>query len=162
MIPWFKPADEGEPFKVISGDYVTTEDGTGIVHIAPTFGADDKKVAANFGVPGMIVIDKDGRRQAQVDHDGRFYPIEDLDPEYVRTHVDPSYKEYSGRYVKNAFDDSLPADAPTLDVDLCMMMKEDGRVFRSRSRPTAILTAGERTSRFSTILSTPGSSRPPP
>lgn len=130
LIPWFKPADEGEPFKVISGDYVTTEDGTGIVHIAPTFGADDKKVAANFGVPGMIVIDKDGRRQAQVDHDGRFYPIEDLDPEYVRTHVDPSYKEYSGRYVKNAFDDSLPADAPTLDVDLCMMMKEDGRVFR--------------------------------
>ena len=130
LIPWFRPIEEGEPFRVISGDYVTTEDGTGVVHIAPTFGADDKKVAANYGVPGMMVLDKDGKRQAQVDHDGRFYPIEDLDPEYVRTHVDPSYKEYSGRYVKNAFDDSLPADAPTLDIDLCMMMKMDGRAFR--------------------------------
>ena len=130
LIPWFQPIEEGEPFRVISGDYVTTEDGTGVVHIAPTFGADDKKVAANYGVPGMMVLDKDGKRQAQVDHDGRFYPIEDLDPEYVRTHVDPSYKEYSGRYVKNAFDDSLPADAPTLDIDLCMMMKMDGRAFR--------------------------------
>ena len=130
LIPWFKPVEEGEAFRVISGDYVTTEDGTGVVHIAPTFGADDKKVAANFGVPGMMVIDKDGKRQAQVDHDGRFYPIEDLDPEYVSSHVDPSYKEYAGRYVKNAFDDSLPADAPTLDVDLCMMMKMDGRAFK--------------------------------
>ena len=130
LIPWFSAIDEGEPFRVISGDYVTTEDGTGIVHIAPTFGADDKKVAANFGVPGIIVIDKDGKRQAQVDHEGRFYPLENLDPEYVAKYVDPSYKEFSGRYVKNAFDDSLPADAPTLDVDLCMMMKQDGRCFK--------------------------------
>jgi isoleucyl-tRNA synthetase len=130
LIPWFKPVEKGEPFRVISGDYVTTEDGTGVVHIAPTFGADDKKVAANFGVPGMMVIDKNGKMQAQVDHDGRFYPLEDLDPEYVKTHVDPSYREYSGRYVKNAYDDSLPADAPTLDFDLCMMMKQDGRLFR--------------------------------
>ena len=130
LIPWFSPVDEGEAFRVISGDYVTTEDGTGIVHIAPTFGADDKKVSANFGVPGIIVIDKDGKRQAQVDHEGRFCRIEDLDPEYVKTHVDPSYKEFSGRYVKNSFDDSIPADAPTLDVDLCMMMKQDGRCFK--------------------------------
>ena len=130
LIPWFKPVDEGEPFRVISGDYVTTEDGTGIVHIAPTFGADDKKVAANFGVPGLMVIDKEGRKQAQVDHEGRYYRIEDLDPGYVSTHVGPGYAEYAGRYVKNAFDDSLPADAPTLDVDLCMMMKQDGRCFR--------------------------------
>ena len=130
LIPWFSPVDEGEAFRVISGDYVTTEDGTGIVHIAPTFGADDKKVSANFGVPGIIMIDKDGKRQAQVDHEGRFYRIEDLDPEYVKAHVDPSYKEFSGRYVKNAFDDSIPADAPTLDVDLCMMMKQDGRCFK--------------------------------
>ena len=127
LIPWFSPVDEGEAFRVISGDYVTIEDGTGIVHIAPTFGADDKKVATNFGVPGIIVIDKDGKRQAQVDHEGRFYRVEDLDPEYVKAHVDPSYNEFSGRYVKNAFDDTLPADAPTLDVDLCMMMKLDGR-----------------------------------
>ena len=130
LIPWFSPVDEGEAFRVISGDYVTTEDGTGIVHIAPTFGADDKKVAANFGVPGIMMIDKDGKKQAQVDHEGRFYRIEDLDPEYVKAHVDPSYKEFSGRFVKNAFDDSIPADAPTLDVDLCMMMKQDGRCFR--------------------------------
>ena len=130
LIPWFKPVEAGEPFRVISGDYVTTEDGTGIVHIAPTFGADDKRVAAAFGVPGIMVKDSEGKMQAQVDHDGRFYPIEDLDSEYVAGYVDPSYKEYSGRYVKNAFDDSLPADAPTLDVDLCMMMKQDGRVFR--------------------------------
>ena len=130
LIPWFTPVEEGEAFRVISGDYVTTEDGTGIVHIAPTFGADDKKVAANFGVPGIMMIDKDGKRQAQVDHEGRFYPIEDLDPEYVEKYVDPSYKEFAGRYVKNAFDDSIPADAPTLDVDLCMMMKQDGRCFK--------------------------------
>ena len=130
LIPWFKPAEEGDAFRVISGDYVSTEEGTGIVHIAPTFGADDKRVAAAFGVPGMMVRDKDGKLQAQVDHEGRFCRLEDLDPDFVRTNVDPSYSEYAGRYVKNAFDDSLPADAPTLDVDLCMMMKQDGRCFR--------------------------------
>ncbi|MCI5720706.1 MAG: isoleucine--tRNA ligase [Bacteroidales bacterium] len=130
LIPWFKPVQEGEAFRVISGDYVTTEDGTGIVHIANTFGADDKRVAENFGVPPIMVIDKDGKMQAQVDHDGRSYPLEDLDPEYVKEYVDPSYKEFAGRYVKNAFDDSLPADAPTLDFDLCMMMKQDGRLFK--------------------------------
>ena len=130
LIPWFKPVQEGEAFRVISGDYVTTEDGTGIVHIANTFGADDKRVAENFGVPPIMIIDKDGKMQAQVDHDGRFYPLEDLDPEYVKEYVDPSYKEFAGRYVKNAFDDSLPADAPTLDFDLCMMMKQDGRLFK--------------------------------
>ena len=78
----------------------------------------------------MMVLDKNGKSQAQVDHEGRYYRVEDLDPEYVATHVNPEYKEYAGRYVKNAFDDSLPADAPTLDVDLCMMMKQDGRCFR--------------------------------
>lgn len=130
LFPWFRPIEEGEPFRVISGDYVSTEEGTGIVHIAPTFGADDKRVAADFGVPGMMVIDKDGKRQAQVNHEGRFYPLEDLDADYVRTHVDPSYKAFAGRFVKNAFDDSLPADAPTLDFDLCMEMKADGRAFK--------------------------------
>ena len=132
LIPWFKPCEEGDAFRVISGDYVTTEDGTGVVHIAPTFGADDKKVAANFGIPAIMVIDKDGKTQAQVDHDGRFYPVEDLDPEYVREYVDPSYSEYAGRFVKNAYDDSLPEGAPTLDIDLCMMMKADGRLFKSQ------------------------------
>lgn len=130
LIPWFKPL-EGDAFRVITGDYVSTDEGTtGIVHIAPTFGADDKKVAAAAGIAPMMVLDRNCNTQPQVDHDGRFYPLEDLDPEYVKTHVSPEYKEYAGRYVKNAFDDSLPKDAPTLDIDLCMMMKMDGRAFK--------------------------------
>ena len=130
LIPWFKPL-EGDAFRVITGDYVSTDEGTtGIVHIAPTFGADDKKVAAAAGIAPMMVLDRNCNPQPQVDHDGRFYPLEDLDPEYVKTHVSPEYKEYAGRYVKNAFDDSLPKDAPTLDIDLCMMMKMDGRAFK--------------------------------
>ena len=128
LIPWLKPL-EGDAFRVISGDYVTTEDGTGIVHIAPTFGADDKRVAAAFDIPPMMVVDCDGRRQAQVDRQGRFFRLEDMDEAYRAT-VDPSYVEFSGRYVKNAFDDSLPKDAPTLDVDLCMMLKAAGQAFR--------------------------------
>ena len=130
LIPWFKPL-EGDAFRVIPGDYVSVDEGTtGIVHIAPTFGADDKKVATAAGIPPMMVLDKNGNRQPQVDHDGRFYPLEDLDAEYVKNFVSPEYAEYAGRYVKNAFDDSLPKDAPTLDIDLCMMMKMDGRAFR--------------------------------
>ena len=129
LIPWFKPIN-GDAFKVISGDYVTTEDGTGVVHIAPTFGADDKKVAAAFGIAPMQLKDASGFLQPLVDREGRFYRLEDMDPAYASGHVSPEYAEYAGRYVKNAFDDSIPADAPTLDVDLCMMMKMDGRAFR--------------------------------
>jgi len=128
LIPWFRP-DEGA-FRVILGDYVSTEEGTGIVHIAPTFGADDAKVAKAAGVPGLVVIDRNGDPQAQVDPRGRFYRVEDLDPEYVKERVSDEYREWAGRYVKNAYDDSLPADAPTLDVDLCVMMKATGKVFR--------------------------------
>ena len=128
LIPWFRP-DEGA-FRVIPGDYVSTEEGTGIVHIAPTFGADDAKVAKAAGVPGLVVIDRNGDPQAQVDPRGRFYRVEDLDPEYVEERVSDEYREWAGRYVKNAYDDSLPADAPTLDVDLCVMMKSTGKVFR--------------------------------
>lgn len=128
LIPWFRP-DEGA-FRVIPGDYVSTEEGTGIVHIAPTFGADDAKVAKAAGVPGLVVIDRNGDPQAQVDPCGRFYRVEDLDPEYVKERVSDEYREWAGRYVKNAYDDSLPADAPTLDVDLCVMMKATGKVFR--------------------------------
>lgn len=128
LIPWFRP-DEGA-FRVIPGDYVSTEEGTGIVHIAPTFGADDAKVAKAAGVPGLVVIDRNGNPQAQVDPRGRFYRVEDLDPEYVKERVSDEYREWAGRYVKNAYDDSLPADAPTLDVDLCVMMKATGKVFR--------------------------------
>ena len=128
LIPWFRP-DEGA-FRVSPGDYVSTEEGTGIVHIAPTFGADDAKVAKAAGVPGLVVIDRNGDPQAQVDPRGRFYRVEDLDPEYVKERVSDEYREWAGRYVKNAYDDSLPADAPTLDVDLCVMMKSTGKVFR--------------------------------
>ncbi len=129
LIPWFKPLD-GDAFKVISGDYVTTEDGTGIVHIAPTFGADDKKVANNFGIGAVMIVDKAGNRQAQVSREGRFYPLEEIDPNFVKDFVAKDYAEYAGRYVKNAYDDSLSADAPTLDIDLCVMMKADGRAFK--------------------------------
>ena len=128
LIPWFRP--DGDAFRVIPGDYVTTEDGTGIVHIAPTFGADDKRVAAASGIAAIMPVDRDGNRRAQVDLAGRFFRLEDLDPAYVAESVDPSYREFAGRYVKNAYDDTLPADAPTLDLDLCLMMKADGRLFR--------------------------------
>ncbi len=131
LIPWFKPV-EGEAFRVILGDYVTTEDGTGIVHIAPTFGADDKRVAAAAGIPGIMPIDKDGNPQAQVDRQGRFYRLEDLDPDYVARFVDPSYKEFAGRYVKSGFLKYFEGkeEETSLDVDLCLMMKADGRLFK--------------------------------
>ena len=128
LIPWFRP-DEGA-FRVIPGDYVTTEDGTGVVHIAPTFGADDAKVARAAGVPGLFVTDKDGNPQAQVDPQGRFYRIGDLDPAYAADRVSASYAEWAGRYVKNAYDSSLAPDAPTLDVDICLMLKASGKAFR--------------------------------
>ena len=128
LIPWFRP-DEGA-FRVIPGDYVTTEDGTGIVHIAPTFGADDAKVAKIAGVPGLYVTDKDGVPQAQVDPQGRFYRLEDLDPAYVADRVDGSYAEWAGRFVKNAYDSTLAADAPTLDIDICVMLKAANKAFR--------------------------------
>ena len=127
LIPWFRP-DEGA-FRVILGDYVTVEDGTGVVHIAPTFGADDAKVAKAAGVPPLMVTDAEGNPQAQVDPKGRFYRIEDLDPEYVAERVSPEYSEWAGRYVKNAYDSTLPADAPTLDVDICVMLKGSNKAF---------------------------------
>ena len=128
LIPWFRP--DGDAFRVIPGDYVSTEEGTGIVHIAPTFGADDAKVGRAAGIAALQVIDRNGDPQAQVDLQGRFCRLEDLDPAYVATHVSPDYKEWSGRYVKNAYDSSLPADAPTLDIDLCVMLKAAGKAFR--------------------------------
>jgi isoleucyl-tRNA synthetase len=129
LIPWFKP--DGDAFRVISGDYVTTSDGTGIVHIAPTFGADDKRVAAAAGIGGIMPLDKDGNPQAQVDRQGRFMRLEDMDPAYAAT-VDPSYKEYSGRYVKAGYKKYFEKEDEegTLDIDLCVMMKADGRAFK--------------------------------
>ena len=129
LIPWFKP--DGEAFRVISGDYVTTSEGTGIVHIAPTFGADDKRVAAAAGIGAIMPIDRDGNPQAQVDRQGRFFRLEDMDPAYAAT-VDPSYKEYSGRYVKAGYKQYFEhvEEEGTLDIDLCVMMKADGRAFK--------------------------------
>ena len=130
LIPWFKP--DGDAFRVIPGDYVTTEDGTGIVHIAPTFGADDKRVAAAAGIGAVMPVDLDGNPQAQVDRQGRFCRLEDLDPEYVKNNVDPSYKEYAGRYVKAGYKQYFEHvdEEGTLDIDLCVMMKSDGRAFK--------------------------------
>lgn len=129
LIPWFKLGDGA--FKVILGDYVTTEDGTGVVHIAGTFGADDARVSRENGVPSLFVKDINGDLQAQVDLKGRFCRIEDLDPEYVKTNVNVAeYSEWAGRYVKNAYDETLPSDAPTLDVDLCVYLKQKGQAFR--------------------------------
>ena len=129
LIPWFKP--DGDAFRVISGDYVTTSDGTGIVHIAPTFGADDKRVAAATGIGAIMPIDKDGNPQAQVDRQGRFMRLEDMDPAFAAT-VDASYKEYSGRYVKAGYKQYFEhvEEEGTLDIDLCVMMKADGRAFK--------------------------------
>ena len=128
LIPWFNPGEGA--FRLIPGDYVTTEDGTGIVHIAPTFGADDKKVADAAGVPPMMVLDRNGDLQAQVDLQGRMFRIEELDEKFKAERMDPSYAEWSGRYVKNAYDSSLPEDAPTLDVDICVMLKSQGKAFK--------------------------------
>ena len=129
LIPWFKPS--GDAFRVITGDYVTTSDGTGIVHIAPTFGSDDKRGAAAAGIGEIMPVDKDGNRQAQVDRQGRFMRLEDMDPAYAAT-VDPSYKEYSGRYVKAGYKKYFEKEDEegTLDIDLCVMMKADGRAFK--------------------------------
>ena len=129
LIPWFKP--DGDAFRVIPGDYVTTEDGTGIVHIAPTFGADDKRVAAAAGIVGIMPVDRDGNPQAQVDRQGRFMRLEDMDPAYAAT-VDPSYAPFSGRYVKTGFKEYFEkqTEETNLDVDLCLWMRADGRVFR--------------------------------
>ena len=129
LIPWFKP--DKESFRVIAGDYVTTSDGTGIVHIAPTFGADDKRVAEAAGIGAVMPLDREGNPQAQVDRQGRFMRLEDMDPAYAAT-VDASYKEYSGRYVKAGYKEyfeHVPEEG-TLDIDLCVMMKADGRAFK--------------------------------
>ncbi len=110
-----------------------TEDGTGIVHIAPTFGADDDRVARQNGIAPLMVTDRAGKRQPMVDRTGKFFLIADMDPEFVKTHVDTTaYKEYEGRFVKNAYDPKLTDNDPTLDIDIyiCMKMKAAGQAFR--------------------------------
>lgn len=129
LIPWVKPM--GDAFRVITGDYVTTSDGTGIVHIAPTFGADDDRVARAAGIAPLFMVDTAGKNYPMVDRSGRFFRLEDLDPAFVKENVDvEAYKEWAGRYVKNAYDDSLKDSDTTLDIDIAVMLKGEGKAFK--------------------------------
>ncbi|MDR1154292.1 MAG: isoleucine--tRNA ligase [Bacteroidales bacterium] len=138
LIPWMTPGEGA--FRVISGDFVTTEDGTGIVHIAPTFGADDDRAAKASGIPPMLLIDRDENRQPMVDRRGRLFQIDDLDPAFVKERVNVDlYQEYAGRFVKNEYAtppsnspgrEENPAGEASLDVDLCVMLKQQGKAFR--------------------------------
>ena len=150
LFPWVKPvAKQGEKFvdasadafRVIPGDYVTTEDGTGIVHIAPTFGADDAFVAKAAGVPSLFMINKKGETRPMVDFTGKFWLIDELDEEFVKDCVDVElYSKFAGAYVKNAYDPQYTVDgrydekaaakAETLDIALCMVMKQGGVAFK--------------------------------
>lgn len=149
LMPWVKPCalendkvvvKEAEAFRVILGDYVTTEDGTGIVHIAPTFGADDAKVAKDAGIPSLFVIDKAGDTRPMVDFQGKYFVREDMDEEFVSACVNESYWKHSGDYVKNAYDPKYNVGgkydekAAQKDMDLnvviCLEMKEEGSAFK--------------------------------
>ena len=151
LIPWVKPVSVDEKgkwsdasdkaFRIIPGDYVTTEDGTGIVHIAPTFGADDAFVAKAAGIPSLFMINKSGETRPMVDLTGKFYMMEELDEEFVKECVNVElYKEYEGKWVKNAydpqftvnkvFDEKAAAAAETLDIQICLMMKGADKAFK--------------------------------
>ena len=149
LMPWVKPCDlvddqvvdrTAEAFRIIPGDYVTTEDGTGIVHIAPTFGADDAKVARDAGIPSLFVIDKAGDTRPMVDFQGRYFVREDMRPDFVEKCVCEAYWKHSGDYVKNAYDPKYNKDgkydekAAAKDMDLNVVlvieMKEQGTAFR--------------------------------
>lgn len=130
LMPFIKPMAEGA-FRVISGDYVTTEDGTGIVHIAPNFGADDAFVAKKAGVPPIILIDKKGQERPVVDLQGKYYLVEDLDADFVSKYVNVElWNKYAGRYVKNAYDETLTDKDETLDITICMDLKADNKAFK--------------------------------
>ena len=130
LIPWVNPGEGA--FRIIGGDYVTTEDGTGIVHIAPTFGADDKRVAAAAGIPPLQMIDKDGKAQPMVDRTGKFWRIEDLDPDFVKNCMNvEAYRPYAGQFVKNAYDLTKTEKDKSLDVDIVVMLKDQGKLFKS-------------------------------
>lgn len=130
LLPFISPLTDGA-FRVIPGDYVTTEDGTGIVHIAPNFGADDAFVAKKAGVPPIVVIDKKGQERPVVDLQGKYFLTEDLDPEFVAKHVNVElWNQYAGRYVKNAYDDTLTDKDETLDISICMDLKSSNKAFK--------------------------------
>ena len=129
LIPWATP--DGDAFRIITGDYVTTEDGTGIVHIAPTFGADDAFVAKKAGIEGMVFLTKKGEQRPMVDMTGKFFLLEDLDEQFVAQHIDTeAYSPWQGRFVKNAYDPTLTDKDETLDISICIMLKATNRVFK--------------------------------
>ena len=129
LIPWVNPGEGA--FKVIVGDFVTTEDGTGIVHIAPTFGADDYRVAQVNGVPPLMMKDKNGEMRPMVDLTGKFYKLADLDPRFVAKQMDKElYAVYEGRFVKNGYDKEAFPDDETLDVSLVLMLKVQNAAFK--------------------------------
>ncbi len=129
LFPWVKLQNA---WRVIPGDYVTTDDGTGIVHIAPTFGADDKRIADAAGVPGLYMQTKNNGPRPMVDFTGKYWKVEDLDPEWYQANVnDELYSRYAGRFVKNAYDPTLTEKDETLDLHLCLEMKADGRLFKT-------------------------------
>ncbi|MBR1933799.1 MAG: isoleucine--tRNA ligase [Prevotella sp.] len=129
LLPMIKPM--GDAFRVIPGDYVTTEDGAGIVHIAPNFGADDAFVAKQAGICPIVLIDKKGNERPVVDLQGKYYLVEDLDADFVKNYVDvEKWSRYSGRYVKNAYDEKLTDKDETLDISICMDLKAEGKVFK--------------------------------
>jgi len=129
LIEWVKP--NGKAFEVITGDFVTTEDGTGIVHIAPTFGADDDRVAKQNGISPLIVVDKEGKNQALVDKTGRFFLVQNMAEEFVAANVNiEKYEEFAGRYVKNEYDEQLTEKDNTVDVDISVMLKLENKAFK--------------------------------
>ncbi len=146
LFPWVKPCalengkavdKSADAFRVIPGDYVTTEDGTGIVHIAPTFGADDAKVAKDAGIPSLFVIDKAGDTRPMVDFTGKYFVKEDMDEAFVQTCVNDSYWHHAGDFVKNAYDpkyadldEKALSKTEDLNIVLCMEMKQEGTAFK--------------------------------
>lgn len=129
LIPWVRPM--GDAFRVITGDFVTTEDGTGIVHIAPTFGADDDRVAKKAGIVPLYLVDREGNKRPMVDLRGRFFHIEALDTGFVREYVDTeSYEPFAGRFVKSEYEEGNTASVDNLDVDIAVMLKKADKAFR--------------------------------
>ena len=129
LMPAIKPM--GDAFKVIPGDYVTTDDGAGIVHIAPNFGADDAFVAKKAGICPIVLIDKKGQERPVVDLQGKYFVIEDLDEEFVKNYINvDEWNKFAGRYVKNAYDDTLTDKDETLDISICMDLKAQNKVFK--------------------------------
>jgi isoleucyl-tRNA synthetase len=129
LIDWVKP--DREAFRVLLGDFVSTDEGTGVVHIAPTFGADDYKIALEYNIPPLTIIDKDGIIQPLVDKKGRLFRIEDMDPQFVKDHINvKTYGEFSGKYVKNEYDETIPEDSETTDVAIAVNLKKQNKVFQ--------------------------------